>query len=50
MTRPAKKPAPARGKIDPVLVPFLNDIAAMIAAKLLANHRERQRAPKGSAP
>lgn len=32
---PAKQP-------DPALIPFLNDLAAMIAAKLLAEHRKRQ--------
>ena len=31
-------------KIDPAHIPFLNAIASMIAAKLLTEHHERQRA------
>lgn len=50
MKRPAKKPAAPRSKIDPALRPFLDDVAAMIAVRLLTEHHERQRVLKGGAP
>lgn len=50
MKSAAKKPATPRSKIDPAVQPFLDAIAAMIAARLLAAHRERQRVLKGGAP
>lgn len=49
MTRPVKKPAAPHNKIDPAVRPFLDDLAAMIAARLFAEHRERQRSSKGGA-
>jgi hypothetical protein len=50
MKRPTTKPAvPSDGKIDPAHLPFLKEIGSMIAARLLAEHRERQRTLKGGA-
>lgn len=43
MKRQAQKPATHRSKIDPAVRPFLDDVAAIIAARLLAEYRERQR-------
>ena len=50
MKRQAQKPSTPRSKIDPAVRPFLDDVAAMIAARLLAEHRDRQRVLKGGAP
>jgi hypothetical protein len=50
MKRPAKKPAAPRSKIDPAHIPFLKEIGSMIAARLLAEYRARQRTLKGGAP
>jgi hypothetical protein len=36
----ATKPKPAQ--IDPALIPFLDALAAMIAVRVLAEHRARQ--------
>lgn len=50
MRHHAKKPAATRGKINQAARPFLDGLAAMIAARLLAEHRARQRVLKGGAP
>jgi hypothetical protein len=50
MKRRATKPAVPNGKIDPAHIPFLKEIGSMIAARLLAEHRERQRVLKGGSP
>lgn len=42
----AKKSAPARRTIDPALKPFLDEIAAMITAQLLAEHQQRAQATR----
>lgn len=37
-----KKQKPKAPPIDPALLPFLDELAAMIAARLLAEHRARK--------
>jgi hypothetical protein len=41
MPQPRNK-KPKKAQIDPALIPFLDELAAMIAAKLLAEHRARK--------
>lgn len=43
--RPKKSAAPHRA-IDPALRPFLDEIAAMITAQLLAEHQQRAQATR----
>lgn len=36
-----RAPAPARSDVDPALRPFLDEVATMLAERLLAEHRRR---------
>lgn len=46
MKRASKKSTASHRAIDPALRPFLDEIAAMIAAQILAEHQQRAQATR----